>query len=336
MSSDSLRTDCGDRQLRLIGCLLASVAAMPATSFAQAERYPNRPIRMIVPFPPGGGNDILARAVGLRMAEVMHQQVIVDNRGGGGGIIGGQIAATANPDGYTLFLGSLGSLAHNPALRPNLPYDPTRDFAPVSLLATSPFILVVHPGVQANSVKELIALAKAKPGTLNMASAGAGSSLHMTGELFKHATGIDLVHVPFKGTAPALVDLMTGQVHLMFSTMPPALPQIKAGKLRALGVTSARRNASAPNVPTIAESGVPRFEVLNWQGLVVPARTPQPIVARLNKDVVAAMGLPGMSESLAAQGLDAAAGPPEPFGRLIASEIATYRKLVQAAGIKID
>ena len=336
MSSDSLRMDCGDRQLRLIGCLLASVAAMPATSFAQAERYPNRPIRMIVPFPPGGGNDILARAVGLRMAEVMHQQVIVDNRGGGGGIIGGQIAATSNPDGYTLFLGSLGSLAHNPALRPNLPYDPTRDFAPVSLLATSPFILVVHPGVQANSVKELIALAKAKPGTLNMASAGAGSSLHMTGELFKHATGIDLVHVPFKGTAPALVDLMTGQVHLMFSTMPPALPQIKAGKLRALGVTSARRNASAPNVPTIAESGVPRFEVLNWQGLVVPARTPQPIVARLNKDVVAAMGLPGMSESLAAQGLDAAAGPPEPFGRLIASEIAIYRKLVQAAGIKID
>ena len=316
--------------------LLGALATMSGINFAQTDRYPNRPIRLIVPFPPGGGNDILARAVGLRMTEVMHQQVIVDNRGGGGGIIGGQIAASSPADGYTLFLGSLGSLVHNPALRPNLPYDPTRDFAPVTQLATSPFILVVYPGVKAATVKELIALAKAKPGTLNMASAGAGSSLHMTGELFKHATGTNLVHVPFKGTAPALIDLMTGQVHLMFSTMPPALPQIKAGKLRALGVTSAKRNASAPDVPTIAEAGVPRFEVLNFQGLVVPVKTPQPIVARLNKDVIAAMALPGMSESLAAQGLDPATGPPEPFGKLIASEIAIYKKLVQAAGIKID
>jgi tripartite-type tricarboxylate transporter receptor subunit TctC len=221
-------------------------------------------------------------------------------------------------------------------MRPNLAYDPTRDFAPVTQLATSPFILVVYPGVQAKSVKELIALAKAKPGTLNMGSAGAGSSLHLTGELFKYASGTNLVHVPFKGTAPALIDLITGQIHLLFSTMPPALPQIKAGKLRALGVTSPKRNASAPDVPTIAESGLPRFEVLNWQGLVVPVKTPQAIVARLNKDVIAAMAMPGMNESLAAQGLDAATGPPEPFGKLIASEIATYKKLVQAAGIKID
>ena len=316
--------------------LAALAAALPDIALGQADRYPNRPIRLIVPFPPGGGNDILARTVGLRLAEVMHQQVIVDNRGGGGGIIGGQIAANSNPDGYTLFLGSLGSLAHNPALRPNLPYDPPRDFAPVTLLATSPFILVVYPGVKAATVKELIALAKAKPGTLNMASAGAGSSLHLTGELFKYSTGTNLVHIAFKGTGPALIDLMTGQVHLMFSTMPPALPQIKAGKLRALGVTSAKRNAAAPDVPTIAESGVPRFEVLNWQGLVVPVKTPQAIVARLNKDVIAALALPGMSESLAAQGLDAAAGPPEVFGKLIASEIATYKKLVQATGIKID
>ena len=325
-----------DSRGRALALLAAALAATPGIALGQADRYPSRPIRMIVPFPPGGGNDSLARAVGLRMTEVMHQQVIVDNRGGGGGIIGGQIAATSPADGYTLFLGSLGSLAHNPALRPNLPYDPTRDFAPVTLLATSPFILVVYPGVKVSTVKELIALAKAKPGTLNMASAGAGSSLHLTGELFKHAAGIDLVHVPFKGTGPALIDLMTGQVHLMFSTMPPALPQVKAGKLRALGVTSAKRNPAAPDVPTIAESAVPRFEVLNWQGLVVPVKTPRAIVARLNKDVIAAMALPGMNESLAAQGLDAAAGPPEPFGRLIASEIAVYKKLVQAAGIKID
>jgi tripartite-type tricarboxylate transporter receptor subunit TctC len=319
-----------------VAVLVVLLGAISGIANAQIDRYPSRPIRLIVPFPPGGGNDILARAVGLRMAEVMHQQVIVDNRGGGGGIIGGQIAANSNPDGYTLFLGSLGSLAHNPALRPNLPYDPTRDFAPVTLLATSPFILVVYPGLPAASVKELIALARAKPGTLNMGSAGPGSSLHMTGELFKHAASVNLVHVAFKGTGPALVDLITGQIHVMFSTMPPALPQIKAGKLRALAVTSAKRHASAPNVPTVAESGVPRFEVLNWQGLVVPVKTSQAIVARLNKDVIAAIALPGMSESLAAQGLDAATGPPEVFGKLIASEIATYKKLVQAAGIKID
>jgi tripartite-type tricarboxylate transporter receptor subunit TctC len=305
--------------------LLAFIAAVgfPAFAHAQAESFPNRPLRMIVPFPPGGGNDILARAVGLRLTEVTRQQVIIDNRGGGGGIIGGQIAATSNPDGYTMFLGSLGSLAHNPALRPNLPYDPTRDFAPITLLATSPFILVVYPGIAASSVKELVALARAKPGSLNMGSAGAGSSLHLTGELFKHVTKVNLVHVPFKGTAPALIDLITGQIHLMFSTMPPALPQMKAGKLRALGVTSAKRNPAAANVPTIAESGVLGFEVLNWQGLVVPAKTPQAIVARLNKDVLAALALPGMAEALAAQGLDAAGGPPEPFGKLIAAEIAT-------------
>ena len=325
-----------DARLCAVTGLLVAFAVVSTPCSAQDDRYPNRPIRLIVPFPPGGGNDILARAVGLRMAEVTHQQVIVDNRGGGGGIIGGQIAATSNPDGYTLFLGSLGSLAHNPALRPNLPYEPTRDFAPVTQLATSPFILVVYPGVQAKTVKELIALARAKPGTLNMGSAGAGSSLHLTGELFKHTTGTNLVHIAFKGTAPAIIDLITGQIHLLFSTMPPALPQIKAGKLRALGVTSAKRNAAAPDVPTIAESGVPRFEVMNWQGLVVPAKTPQPIVMRLNKDVIAAMALPGMNESLAAQGLDAATGPPEAFGKLIASEITIYRKLVQAAGIKID
>ena len=315
--------------------VLAAVAAT-APALGQPAGYPDRPLRLIVPFPPGGGNDILARAVGSRLAEVIHQQVIVDNRGGAGGLIGGQIAATSNPDGYTLFLGSLGSLAHNPALRPKLPYDPLRDFAPVSLLATSPFILVVYPPLQAANVKELLALARAKPGSLNLGSAGIGSSLHLTGELFKHTTGANLVHIPFKGTAPAITELIAGQIHALFSTMPPALPHVKSGKLRALGVTSRTRSKSAPDVPTIIEAGVPGFDVLNWQGLVVPIKTSGAIVAKLNKDVQSALARPGMSEALAAQGLDAAGGPPEPFRKLIADEIPRYRQLVQAATIQAE
>jgi tripartite-type tricarboxylate transporter receptor subunit TctC len=330
----------GHKRLASSGPLLVLAAVlmaiMAASAVAQTDSFPNRPLRLIVPFPPGGGNDILARAVGQRLTEVIRQQVIVDNRGGAGGMIGATLAAQANPDGYTLGLASLGGMAHNPALRPNLPYDPVRDFAPVSNLATSPFILVVYPQLAAKSVKELLALAKAKPGTLNLGSAGVGSSLHMTGELFKYTTGANLVHVPFKGTALALTDLMTGQIHALFSTMPPALPQIKAGKLRALGVTSRVRAASAPDVPTIIEGGVPGFEVLNWQGLVVPKKTAPAIVTNLNRSVLAALALPGMTEMLAAQGLDAAGGTPEAFGKLIAEEIVRYKKLVQAAGIKID
>ena len=235
-----------------IAAIAASVlSALPVVAAqAQSANYPNRPMRLIVPFPPGGGNDILARAVGARLTEVMGQQVIVDNRAGAGGMLGAQIAASADPDGYTLFLGSVGNLAHNPALRPKLPYDPLRDFAPVSLLATSPFMAVVYPQLPAKNLKELIALAKAKPGSLNMGSAGIASSLHLTGELFEHTTGIDLVHIPFKGTAPALVELMTGQIHVMFSTMPPALTQVRAGKVRALAVTSPQRSPAAPDVPT--------------------------------------------------------------------------------------
>jgi tripartite-type tricarboxylate transporter receptor subunit TctC len=326
------------RLVRIANVLLPSVVAalLSAPVDAQTGAYPDRPLRLIVPFPPGGGNDILARAVGSRLTEVIHQQVIVDNRGGAGGMIGGQIAASANPDGYTLFLGSLGSLAHNPALRPKLPYDPTRDFAPVSLLATSPFILVVYPQLAPATVKDLLALAKAKPGALNLGSAGVGSSLHLTGELFKHTTGANLVHIPFKGTAPAITELITGQIHVLFSTMPPALPHVKSGKLRALGVTSRTRAKAAPDVPTIIEAGVPGFDVLNWQGLVVPIKTSPVIVARLNKDVQAALARPGMNELLAAQGLDAAGGPPEPFGKLIADEIVRYRKLVQAAKIQAE
>lgn len=316
--------------------LLLLLALVLAPAHAQRSSYPDRPIRLIVPFPPGGGNDILARAVGQRLAQPLGQQVVVDNRGGAGGMLGGQIAATSDPDGYTLFLGSMGSLAHNPALRPNNPYDPPRDFAAVTMLATSAFLLAVHPTVPARSVQELLALARAKPGTLNYASAGAGSSLHMTGELFKHAAGVNIVHIAYKGTGPALVDLLAGQVQMIFSTMPPVLPHLKAGKLRALGVTTAARAKAAPDVPTIAESGVPGFEVQNWQGIVVPKKTPAAIVDRLNSEILKVLAAPAMIEVLGTQGLDAAGGAPAQFDKLIREEIVKWRKLVQAAKIKAD
>ena len=320
---------------RLVCAATLALAAL-APAHAQGAAYPDRPVRLIVPFPPGGGNDILGRAVAQRLTESLGQQVIIDNRGGAGGIIGNAIAATSDPDGYTLCLGSMGGLAHNPALRPKLSYDPTRDFAGVSMLATSPFILVVNPAVTAANVKELIALARAKPGTLNYGSSGSGSSLHMTGELFKYTAGVNIVHVPYKGTAPALTDLIAGQVQMMFSTMPPALPHMKAGKLRALGITTLTRTKAAPEVPTIAEAGVPGFEVQNWQGIVVPAKTPAPIIERLNREIVKVLAAPAMVEVLGAQGLDPVSNTPAEFDKLIRTEIVKWRKLVQATGIRID
>ena len=315
---------------------LVVVLASRAQASSASHGYPDRPLRLIVPFPPGGGNDILARAVGQRLAESIGQQVVVDNRGGAGGIVGAELAAKAVPDGYTLLLGSLGSLAHNPALRPQLPYDPLRDFAPVSLLANSAFILVVNPSLPAKSVAEFIALAKAKPGSLNYASAGQGSSLHMTGEIFKATTGVDIVHVAYKGTAPALTELMAGQVQASFSTMPPALPHVKTGKLRALAVTTAKRALAAPDVPTVAEAGVPGFQVSNWQGIVAPGRTPAPIVEKLNRELLATLKLPAMVDLLNAQGLEPAGGTPAQFGALIQSEIAKYKAVVKTAGIRAD
>lgn len=317
------------------GIALALLMALSAVAQAQNKPYPDRPLRLIVPFPPGGGNDILARAVGQRLAEAIGQQVIVDNRGGAGGMVGGQIAATADPNGYTLFLGSLGSLAHNPALRPNNPYDPPRDFAAVSLLATSPFILVVHPSAPA-SVKELLAAARAKPGALNYGSAGTGSSLHLTGELFKYTTGVNITHVAYKGTAPAITELIAGQVQIMFSTMPPPLPHVKTGKLRALGVTSARRAKVVPDTPTVAEAGVPGFSVENWQGIVVPAKTPAAIVEFLRREIAKVLAQPAMIGVLSTQGLDAASATPAEFDKLIRSEIDKWRKLVQAANIRVE
>jgi tripartite-type tricarboxylate transporter receptor subunit TctC len=318
--------------------LFAAFAAMllAAPGAWAADAYPTRPIHLIVPFPPGGSNDILARSVGQRLSEAIGQQIIVDNRGGAGGLIGAELAARAAPDGYTLFVASIGNLAFIPALHAKLPYDPIKDFAPVTRLATSAFILVVNPSVPAKSVKDLIALAKAKPGQLNFASAGQGSSLHMTGEIFKLYTGTDLVHIAYKGSAPALTDLIGGQVQIMFGTMPATLPQVKTGKLRALGVSGAKRSAAAPDVPTIAEAGVPGFEVLNWYGIVAPGKTPSVIVQKLNRDLLATLKSPAMIETLNGQGLDAAGGAPEEFGAFIKSEFARYGAVVRKAGIKAE
>ena len=316
--------------LFMVGTLFGT--ALPAS----AADYPTKPIRLIVPFPPGGGNDILARAIGQRLAEVIGQQIIVDNRGGAGGMLGAELAAKAAPDGYTIFLGSVGNLAFNPALHAKLAYDPVRDFAPVTLLATSAFILIANPAVPAKSVKELIALAKAKPGQLNYGTAGPGSSLHMTGEIFKLATGTDIVPVAYKGTAPALIDLMAGQVQIMFSTMPSALPHVKTGKLRALGVSGPKRTAAAPDVPTIAEAGVPGFEVLNWQGMAAPSKTPQAIIQKLNRALQETLKTPKVIETLMAQGLEAAGSTPEQFGALVKSEVVKYTKVVKEAKITVE
>ena len=318
--------------LPLAACGLLLGVALPP----HAQSYPSRPVRLIVPFPPGGGNDILARTVGNRLTEVFGQQVVVDNRAGAGGVIGATLAAQAVPDGYTLFLGSVGNLAQNPALKENLSYHPVRDFAAVSLLATSAFILLVNPSVPAKSVQELVALAKAAPGKLDYASSGAGSSLHMAMELFRSATGIDMLHVPYKGATAIMTDVISGRVQLVFSTMPPALPHVKSGKLRALGVSTARRAIAAPDVPTIAESGVPGFEVSNWQGITAPVKTPRMIVLKLNRDLLATLKLPGMAESLAAQGLEPAGSTPDEFSKLIRSELEKYTRVVKAAGIRVD
>ncbi len=316
--------------------VLAVVAGVAVGPLFAAEEYPTRPIRMIVPFPPGGGNDLLARSISQPLSQAIGQQVVVDNRGGAGGQIGATLAAAAAPDGYTIFLGSIGNLTFLPVLQSKLQYEPVRDFAPVTLLATSPFILVVNPAVPAKSVKELIALAKAQPGKLNYGSAGPGSSLHMTGELFKLDAGADITHIPYKGTAPALVDLLAGQVQMLFSTMPSVVPHVKSGKLRALGVSSAKRTAVVPDVPTIAEAGVPGFEVLNWQGIVVPKKTPEAIVQRLNSALREALKSPETIAALAKQGLDAAGGTPGEFGALIKSEIEKYAKVAKAANLRLE
>jgi len=314
-----------------IGVMLAGGAGSVA-----AQPFPAKPIRLIVPFPPGGSNDILGRTLAQKLAAAWGQQVVVENRGGAGGVIGSELAAKAPPDGYTIMIGHIGTLAVNVALYPKLPYDPVKDFAPITLIATVPNVLVVHPSVPASTVAELIAYAKANPGKLYYSSGGNGSAAHLAMEYFKLQTGTDIVHVPYKGTGPSVTDLIAGQVSLTMTGIPPVIAYVRAGTLRALGVSSVQRSAILPRVPTIAESGVQGFDATQWYGIVAPAGTPRDIVATLNAEIRTIMQSQEMRERLSADGAIADTSTPEEFAQRIRSEIARWGAVVKSAGMKAD
>lgn len=296
--------------------------------------YPERPVRVVVPFPPGGGTDIVARLVLSRLGERMNASFVIDNRGGAGGTIGTDLVAKAPADGYTLGLVS-GSHAINPSLYPRLPYDTLRDFSAVTQLVAGPGLLVATPALGARTVKDVIAIAKAKPG-LTYASAGNGTPPHLAGELFRTLAGIGLVHVPYKGNAQAMTDLVGGQVALSFPTIPSALPLARAGKLVAIAVTSSRRSAVLPDVPTVAESGLPGYEAVSWYGVVAPARTPEPVRTRLQQELRTVVYAAETRERLIDQGLDPVADTPADFARYIAGEIAKWSKVVAASGARVE
>ena len=317
----------------LVGVSLAFCAGVSAQA---AETYPTRPIRVIVTYPPGGGVDLAARVIGQKFTEAFGQQVIIDNRGGAGGNIAMEMGARAQPDGYTLTMSAAGPTAINVSLYNKVPFDPVRDYAPVARVASTIYALVVHPSVEAKSVKELIALAKARPGKLTFASAGIGAPPHLSGELLKTMAGIDIVHVPYKGTGPALADLVGGQVTMMFSDALAAAPQIKAGKLRGLAVSSSRRFPLVPDLPTVAESGVPGFSAVGWTGLLAPAGTPRPIIQKLNAEIVRVLSLPDVKEKLAGDGSEFGKNTPEDFSKFIKEEIAKWGKVIKASGARAD
>jgi len=311
------------------------VLAMTAAD-ALAQPYPSKPIRLVVPFPAGGTTDILAREVGQRLALSLGQPVVIDNRPGAAGNIGSELVAKSAPDGYTLLMATVGTHAINPNLYARMPYDHVKDFVPVVLVAGVPNVLEVTPSLPVNSVADLIKLAKEKPGKINFASSGSGTSIHLSGELFKTMAGVDMTHVPYKGSAMAITDLIGGQVQVMFDNLPSSLPQIKAGKLRAIAVTSAQRAPALPDVPTIAESGLPGFEATSWFGLVAPAGTPSSIVGRINADVNQWLQSPEAKEKLLAQGAVAAGGSPEQFAAYIHTETEKWARVVKASGAKVD
>ena len=315
------------------GACAALLAGISAPVLAQ--RYPDRPVRLIVPFAPGGGNDIIARILGQKLAEGWGQQVVIDNRPGAGSNVAAELTARAAPDGYTVFQFNVAN-AIAVSLYKKLGYDPIRDFAAVTQLASAPFILVVHPAVKARTVQELVALAKAQPGKLNYASSGNGGSTHLVTELFKTLSGTDLVHIPYNGAGPALNDLLGGQVQVLFAVPASSLPHIKSGRLRALGVSSLKRSALAPDVPTVAESGVAGFEGSAWYGVVVPARTPHAIVSALHTDIVRVLHQPEIKERMSSQGVELRGSTPEQFAQFIKSEISKWSRVVRISGAKVD
>jgi tripartite-type tricarboxylate transporter receptor subunit TctC len=302
---------------------------------AHAQAYPVRPIRIVIPYPPGGGTDIVIRAVGPRLSERLGQPVVIDNRGGATGTIGSEAVARAAPDGYTLLAHTNAGITILPHLNKKLPYDPIKDFAPVTLAASSPYLFVVNPKVPATSVAQLIALAKAKPGELNYASSGNGASTHLAGLLFCQMTGVKMVHIPYKGSGPATTELLAGQVQMRFSSIPPVLPHVRSGRLRALAVTSAKRFSLLPDVPTVADT-VPGFEVDSWYGVFAPAGTPPAIIKKLNADFAAALNLPDVKALLATDGSEVVASSPQRFGEIVRAEFARWAPVVKESGAKID
>lgn len=317
------------------------VAMMTLTALSQtsapsaASAYPNKPVKVVVPYPPGGPTDIVARVVFQQVSEATGQQFVIDNRAGGGGNIGAEAVAHAPADGYTLLVATTAH-AINMSLFSGLRYDVVKDFMPVSLLTQGPLVLVATPSFPANNVRELIALAKAKPDTLNFASSGNGQSTHLSGELFNAMAGVKISHVPYKGSAPALTDVMSGQVPLMFDTMLSAMPFVNSGKLKALAVTSPVRSPAAPNVPTIAESGLPGYEVFAWNGLLTPAGTPKAVLARLNEELKKALQLPQVKEKFSAQGFAASWETSEYFGRFLQDEVEKWTKTIRMSKAKVD
>ena len=306
-------------------------------SAAMAQSFPQRPVRIVVPYPPGSGTDIVARILGQKLSEGWGQQVIVDNRPGAGAIIGVDAVAKAAPDGYTIGIADTGPLAINPALYPKLPYHPVRDFAPVTVVATLPFILVVNPGVPAMNVAELVALAKSKPGQINYASVGNGSAVHLATELFKSRAGINLTHIPYKGSAPALQGVLSGEASVMFVNLLSAMPLVKAGRLRALAASPGTRIGALPDLPTIAEAGVPGYEFEAWFGIVAPAGTPKPVVDRLNQELRRVIALPEVRDLLVNKGgFEPVGSTVESFTSLIPSEMERWGKLVRETGAKVE
>jgi tripartite-type tricarboxylate transporter receptor subunit TctC len=313
----------------------ALVALAALGTLALAQPYPSRPIRIIVPFAPGGGSDIMARVIATRLTEPFGQQVLVDNRPGGNTLIGAELAARSAPDGYTLFLSTNGTVAINPSLYKKLPYDAVKDFAPVALVGVGPNVLVVHPSLPVKSVTDLIALAKAHPGKLSYASSGIGGAPHLAGELFKSMAGVNIVHIPYKGAAPATTDLLGGQVQVMFAGLGPAIAHIKVNKLRGLAVASAKRSQALPELPTIGEY-LKGFEASSWFAVFAPAGTPNDVIARLNAEIVKAMARKDAYQQLMAQGYEPVTGTPEQLAELLKQDMARWANVIKSAGITAE
>ena len=322
------------RTERAFAC--AALWLLGGTGIAATPEYPAKPIRLVVPFAPGGGTDLSGRAIARKLSDAFVRPVVVDNRAGAGGVIGADLVAKAMPDGYTLLMGTPGPLTINPNLRKDMPYDTLRDFAPITQTTISPFVLVVHPSVPVATVKELIALAKQKPGALNFGTAGNGSVAHLSAEQFKAMTGVRITHVPYKGSSQSVLDLLAGQVHLVFENLPVVLPHIRAGKVRALAVGTRTRATLLQEYPTVAEAGVPGYEASTAFGMLAPAKTPGEIVGRLNREVVSVLRSAEIKDSFGALGLEAVGGTPEQYAVHLRDELARYGRVIQFAGIGPD